>query len=146
MSESREQSPGSAAEEAVALVAALRELVSGPVAEHLSTGSAECQVCPICRGVAMLREADPASVGRAAEGLVAVIGAAASLAEPLVRSFVETAVNAAQEAATAWPATAGADPAGSTADATTEGAAATAADTAADAATRSSTDATGTEG
>lgn len=90
---------GSAAEEAVRLVGALRDLVSGPAAEHLATGAAECQVCPFCRLVALLREADPQTVGRAAEGVVSMVAAAAALAEPFLRSMVDTAVSAAQGAA-----------------------------------------------
>lgn len=89
---------GSAAEEASRLVGALRDLVSGPAAEHLATGSTECQVCPFCRAVALLRDSDPQAVGRAAEGLVSMVSAAAALAEPFLRSMVDTAVSAAQAA------------------------------------------------
>ena len=90
---------GSAAEEATRLVGALRDLVSGPGSEHLATGSAECQVCPLCRLVALLRDADPQTVGRAADSVVTVVSTAAALAEPFLRSLVDTAVTTAQAAA-----------------------------------------------
>lgn len=90
---------GSAADEAVRLVAALRDLATGPGAEHLATGASECQVCPFCRLVTLLREADPQTVGRAADGVVSMVSAAAALAEPFLRSMVDTAVTAAQAAA-----------------------------------------------
>jgi len=97
--ESAAQEPlGSAADEAVRLVGALRDLVSGPGAEHLATGSAECQVCPVCRAISLLRDADPQAVGRAAEGVVAMVGTVAAVAEPLLRSLIDTAVSTAQAA------------------------------------------------
>ena len=107
---------GSAAEEATKFVAALRDLVTGPAAEHLATGSAECQVCPLCRAVAALRDADPQSISRVTDSVVAVVAGAAALAEPVLRSLVDTAISTAQAASaasTAEPASdsdAGADP------------------------------------
>ena len=98
--ESAAQEPlGSAADEAVRLVGALRDLVSGPGAEHLATGSSECQVCPVCRAISLLRDADPQTVGRAAESVVTLATTAAALAEPFLRSFVDTAISTAQAAA-----------------------------------------------
>jgi hypothetical protein len=90
---------GSAAEEAMRLVEALRDLVNGPGSEHLATGSAECAVCPFCRLVSLLREADPQTVTRAADGVVGAVAGIAAVAEPLLRSLVDTAVTAAQAAA-----------------------------------------------
>jgi hypothetical protein len=89
---------GSAADEAVRLVGALRDLVSGS-ADHLATGSAECQLCTFCRLVAILREADPQAVGRVAETVVSMATAAAAMAEPVLRGLVDTAVSTAQAAA-----------------------------------------------
>lgn len=89
---------GSAADEAVKLVDALRDLVGGAGAEHLATGAPECQVCPVCRLVALLRDADPQTVGRAADSVVSVVGAFVALAEPVLRTLVDTAVTTAQAA------------------------------------------------
>ena len=101
---------GSAADEAVRLVSALRDLASGPGTEHLATGASECQVCPMCRLVALLREADPQAVGRAADSVVTVVSAAAAMAEPFLRSMVDTAVSAAQAAAGEQPSAGGSAP------------------------------------
>ena len=90
---------GSAAAEATRFVAALTDLVSGPAAEHLATGAPECQVCPLCRAIALLRDADPAAVGRVTDSVVAVVTGAAALAEPVLRSLVDTAISTAQAAA-----------------------------------------------
>jgi len=94
-----EERTGSAADEAVRLVAALRDLVTGPGSEHLATGSAECLLCPFCRLVALLRDADAQSVGRVADSVVSTVSAAASVAEPYLRMLVDTAISTAQSAA-----------------------------------------------
>jgi hypothetical protein len=58
---------GSAAEEAVKLFAAMedwaRRKASHVVDEqHISTGSAECQMCPVCQGIGVLRHVRPEAV------------------------------------------------------------------------------------
>ena len=58
---------GSAAEEAVRLFAALEEWArkkAGHVLdeEHIATGSAECQICPVCQGIGVLRHVRPEAV------------------------------------------------------------------------------------
>ena len=71
---------GSAAEEAVKLLGAAEEWARARARhlddEHLATGSAECTVCPLCQGVAALRQVRPEAVSH-------LLDAAASLAAAL---------------------------------------------------------------
>jgi hypothetical protein len=58
---------GSAAEEAVKLFAAMEDWArrkAGHVLddEHLATGSPECQFCPVCQGIGVLRHVRPEAV------------------------------------------------------------------------------------
>jgi hypothetical protein len=54
---------GSAAEEAARLFAAVQDWARARFDhEHLATGSAECQVCPVCQGIAALRQVRPETV------------------------------------------------------------------------------------
>jgi len=58
---------GSAAEEAVKLFAAVEDWArkrAGHVLdeEHVATGSAECQMCPVCQGIGALRHVRPEAV------------------------------------------------------------------------------------
>jgi hypothetical protein len=58
---------GSAAEEAVKLFAAVEDWArrkAGHVLdeEHVATGSAECQLCPVCQGIGVLRHVRPEAV------------------------------------------------------------------------------------
>jgi hypothetical protein len=51
---------GSAAEEATRLLTAVQEWARARFdSEHLATGGAECQVCPVCQGIALLRHVKP---------------------------------------------------------------------------------------
>ncbi len=57
------QPVGSAAEEAAKLFAAAQEWARARFDhEHLATGSAECQVCPVCQAIAALRQIRPETV------------------------------------------------------------------------------------
>jgi hypothetical protein len=58
---------GSAAEEAVKLFAAVEEWARKKAGhmldeEHIATGSAECQLCPVCQGIGVLRHVRPEAV------------------------------------------------------------------------------------
>lgn len=58
---------GSAAEEAVKLFAAVEEWArkkAGAVLDedHVATGSPECQMCPVCQGIGVLRHVRPEAV------------------------------------------------------------------------------------
>lgn len=58
---------GGAAEEAVKLFAAVEDWArkkAGHVLddEHVATGSAECQMCPVCQGIGALRHVRPDAV------------------------------------------------------------------------------------
>jgi hypothetical protein len=58
---------GSAAEEAVKLFAAMEDWArkkAGHVLdeEHVATGSPECQMCPVCQGIGVLRHVRPEAV------------------------------------------------------------------------------------
>ncbi|MDX6215033.1 MAG: hypothetical protein QOG99_617 [Frankiales bacterium] len=51
---------GTAAEEAARLLSAVQEWARARFdGEHLATGGAECQVCPLCQGIALLRQMKP---------------------------------------------------------------------------------------
>ena len=84
---------GSAAEEAAKLLAAAQEWARTRFDhEHLATGAAECQVCPVCQGVAALRQVKPETVEHlldAAASLVAAlrstVGAPPAEREPAQR-------------------------------------------------------------
>lgn len=84
---------GSAAEEATRLFAALEQWARGRAGEllddeHLATGSAPCQVCPLCQLVGAVRRVRPETVEHlldAAASLVAALRtgvAAPETAEP----------------------------------------------------------------
>lgn len=54
---------GSAADEAAKLFSAVQDWVRTRWdSEHLATGSTECQICPLCQGVAALRQVNPETV------------------------------------------------------------------------------------
>lgn len=58
---------GSAAEEAVKLFAAMEDWARKKAGhaldeEHVATGSAECQMCPVCQGIGVLRHVRPEAV------------------------------------------------------------------------------------
>jgi hypothetical protein len=51
---------GTAAEEAAKLLSAVQDWARTRFdGEHLATGGAECQVCPVCQGIALLRQVKP---------------------------------------------------------------------------------------
>ena len=51
---------GTAAEEAARLLSAVQDWARSRFdSEHLATGGAECQVCPVCQGIALLRQVKP---------------------------------------------------------------------------------------
>lgn len=57
------ESVGTAGEEAAKLFAAVQDWARARFDhEHLATGSAECQVCPVCQGIAALRQVRPETV------------------------------------------------------------------------------------
>ena len=60
---SESETLGSVAEEAARLIAAAQDWARTRFDhEHLATGSAECQVCPLCQGIAVLRQVKPETV------------------------------------------------------------------------------------
>lgn len=62
--------PGSARQEAERLVAAVlaTATMAANATPNLSTGSAECCVCPLCKVIAAIRDPDPEMVERVAAG------------------------------------------------------------------------------
>ena len=51
---------GTAAEEAARLLGAVQDWARTRFdSEHLATGGAECQVCPVCQAIALLRQVKP---------------------------------------------------------------------------------------
>jgi hypothetical protein len=54
---------GTPGEEALKLLSAVQDWARTRFdAEHLATGGAECQVCPVCQSVALLRQVRPETV------------------------------------------------------------------------------------
>lgn len=67
---------GSAAEEAAKLLAAVQEWGRSRFdAEHLATGSGECQVCPLCQGIAAVRHLRPETVEHLLDAAASVVAA-----------------------------------------------------------------------
>jgi hypothetical protein len=67
---------GSAAEEAARLLAAVQDWAKARFDhEHLATGSAECQVCPVCQGVAALRQVKPETVEHLLDAAASLVAA-----------------------------------------------------------------------
>ena len=81
---------GSAAEEAARLFAAVQDWARTRFDhEHLATGSAECQVCPVCQGIAALRQVRPETVEHlldAAASFVAAVKSTMPAAPPEQRA------------------------------------------------------------
>jgi hypothetical protein len=82
---------GSAAEEALRLLAAAEEWVRSHAGglldeEHLATGSASCSVCPLCQSITVLRQVRPETVSH-------LLAAGSALAAAL-RSVVPAAPGA----------------------------------------------------
>jgi hypothetical protein len=81
---------GSAAEEAVKLFAAMEDWARRKAShvldeQHIATGSAECQVCPVCQGIGVLRHVRPEAVEHmldAAASFVAALKTAVSTPAP----------------------------------------------------------------
>jgi hypothetical protein len=81
---------GSAAEEAVKLFAAVEDWArrkAGHVLDedHVATGSAECQLCPVCQGIGVLRHVRPEAVEHmldAAASFVAALKTAITVPSP----------------------------------------------------------------
>ena len=72
--------PGSAAEEAAKLFAAAEQWVrtrAGGLTdrEHLAAGGAECSVCPLCQGVAALRQVNPETIEHLLDAAASVVAA-----------------------------------------------------------------------
>ena len=81
---------GSAVEEAAKLFAAAEEWVRGHAGgvsglldhDHLATGSAECQACPLCQAVGALRHVRPETVSHLLEAGSALVAALRSVVAP----------------------------------------------------------------
>ena len=71
---------GSAAEEAVKLFAAMEEWARRKAShvldeQHIATGSAECQICPVCQGIGVLRHVRPEAVEHMLDAAASFIAA-----------------------------------------------------------------------
>ena len=71
---------GSAAEEAVKLFAAMEDWARRKAShvldeQHISTGSAECQICPVCQGIGVLRHVRPEAVEHMLDAAASFIAA-----------------------------------------------------------------------
>ncbi len=71
---------GSAAEEAAHLFAAVQDWARTRGAglldsEHLASGGAECSVCPVCQGIAALRQVKPETVEHLLDAAASVVAA-----------------------------------------------------------------------
>jgi hypothetical protein len=88
--------PGSARQEAERLVATVLAAATLAANAHpqLSTGSAECCVCPLCKVIAAVRDPDPEMVERVATG-------AGDLAAGIA-SFLRTLATPTSDGESAW--------------------------------------------
>jgi len=82
--------PGPAAEEAAKLFAAVEDWVRTRGAgllhgEHLSTGAPECTVCPLCQGVAALRQVTPETVEHLLDAAASLVAALRTTVAPAPR-------------------------------------------------------------
>jgi len=74
---------GSAGEEAAKLFAAVQDWARARFDhEHLATGSAECQVCPVCQGIAALRQVRPETVEHLLDAAASLVAALKSTMPP----------------------------------------------------------------
>jgi hypothetical protein len=70
------ESVGSAADEAARLLSAVQEWARTRFdTEHLATGGAECQVCPVCQGIALLRQVKPETAEHLLDAAASVVAA-----------------------------------------------------------------------
>lgn len=94
--------PGPLGEEARLLVEAARDWAARTFPEeHVATGSAECRWCPVCRGVAALR--DPEVADKVAGAVVAAAGALAVLLDAFTADRPPPAADPAPAAARPGP-------------------------------------------
>lgn len=80
-----DESLGAPAEEARRLLDALGGWLSDrldTVDEHLATGSTECQICPVCQLIGVLRGDRPEVMARLSEAWLAFLGVLAAPASP----------------------------------------------------------------
>jgi uncharacterized protein DUF5304 len=77
-------SPGPLAEEAARLVEAIGEWARGAVGD-VSTpsagGSQECQICPVCQLLALVRRAQPDTFGHLADASASMLAALRTIVE-----------------------------------------------------------------
>jgi len=84
---------GSAAEEAAKLFSAMEDWARQKAGhlldeEHVATGAPECQFCPVCQGIGVLRQVRPEAVEHfldAAASFVAALKTAVATADPSPR-------------------------------------------------------------
>ncbi len=77
MSAASEEQLGGPAHEARRLVEALGDWAEtrlGPAEEHIATGSAPCQICPVCQLISALRGDRPEMLARLGEAWNAFLG------------------------------------------------------------------------
>jgi hypothetical protein len=78
---------GSAAEEAAKLFAAVEEWARARTGglfdgERISTGSAECQVCPVCQAIGAVRHVRPEAVEHLLDAAASFVAALRATAPP----------------------------------------------------------------
>ncbi len=74
---------GSPADEAAKLLAAAQDWARKRFdSAHLSTGAAECQVCPVCQGVAALRHVRPDAIEHLLDAAASLVAALKSSLNP----------------------------------------------------------------
>ena len=67
---------GSAAEEAARLFGAMQDWARSRFdSEHLATGGAECQICPLCQGIALLRQVKPETAEHLLDAAASIVAA-----------------------------------------------------------------------
>jgi len=75
---------GSAAQEAARLFAAVEDWARsrGEAGEHTGPGATSCGVCPVCSGIALLRDVRPETVEHLLDAAASVVAAVRSAVAP----------------------------------------------------------------
>jgi hypothetical protein len=90
MNHARGQHPGPLSDEAAKLFAAAHEWLGdrmGKMGERVAMGSTECQLCPVCQLIGLMRAAQPEAVEHLADASLSLLAAFRALLETHERQW-----------------------------------------------------------